>query len=159
MTDSIPLAEFASMIEKKNVEDIQKLFDSGAQYKGYTVMMISAMHTNGTWVLSHFAREDSSKIDQRSTLALRDLAETLSLDVDDDILNDKHFTPLMLAVMFGPPASVKALLDAGAKIDLQTSRGFTAKMFSTCRNDETIKAYFSRKREFCSSYWGTCSMM
>mmetsp|Transcript_33325 Transcript_33325/g.80942 ORF Transcript_33325/g.80942 Transcript_33325/m.80942 type:complete len:159 (+) Transcript_33325:217-693(+) len=155
----IPLAEFASYIENKNQDEIRKLFNADAKFKGFTVMMIAAMHTNGTWVLSQFSKEDKSKIDQRSSQELRDLANTLGLDVDDDILSDKNFTPLMLAVMFGPPDSVKVLLDAGAKPDLQTDRGFTAKMFATCRNDTAIKAHFTRNREFCDAYWGSCTLM
>eukprot|EP00466_Bigelowiella_natans_P005679 jgi/Bigna1/89287/estExt_fgenesh1_pg.C_460116 len=163
--NEIPLAgrdgvkDFAEMIEKKNAEGIQKLFESDLKYKGFSTLMIAAMHTNGTWVLEHFAKLDPSKVDQTSTQELRDLAKTLSLDVDDDILSDKYFTPLMLAVMFGPPASVKALLDNGAQPELQTNRGFTAKMFATCRNDEAIKSYFARNREFCDAYWGSCTMM
>eukprot|EP00471_Norrisiella_sphaerica_P013003 CAMPEP_0184495584 /NCGR_PEP_ID=MMETSP0113_2-20130426/31757_1 /TAXON_ID=91329 /ORGANISM="Norrisiella sphaerica, Strain BC52" /LENGTH=156 /DNA_ID=CAMNT_0026881835 /DNA_START=235 /DNA_END=702 /DNA_ORIENTATION=+ len=149
----IPLAEFANHIETKNVAEIRKLFQDDRKFKGFSVLMIAAMHTNGAWVLNQFSREDKGKIDQRSTQELRELADTLQLDVDDDILSDKYFTPLMLAVMFGPPDSVKALLDAGAKPDLQTNRGFTAKMFATCRNDDTIKSYFTRNREFCDAYW------
>ena len=53
-------------------------------------MMIAAMHTSGTWVLEHVANLDKSKINEQSTKELRDLAETLQLDVDDDILSDKQ---------------------------------------------------------------------
>ncbi|GAB5352994.1 hypothetical protein AAMO2058_000000500 [Amorphochlora amoebiformis] len=157
--DEIPLASFATYIESKNVNEIRSLFKANRKFKGFTVMMIAAMHTQGTWVLTQFGQEDKSKVDEKSDQELKDLAATLHLDVDDEILNDKGFTPLMLAVMFGPPASVKALIDAGAAKHVHTDRGFSAKMFATCRDDPEIRQYFARKREICDPYWEACSMM
>uniref|UniRef100_A0A7S3Y7L9 Uncharacterized protein n=2 Tax=Lotharella globosa TaxID=91324 RepID=A0A7S3Y7L9_9EUKA len=159
--EGIPLAEFATYIEEKDTQEIRELFKADKKFKGYTVMMIAAMHTHGTWVLETFAKEDSKKekVNEAAEVELKDLARTLQLDVDDDILSDKKFTPLMLAVMFGPPQSVKVLLDNGAKIDLMTNRGFTAKMFAQCRDDAEIKGYFQRNREFCAAYWGNCNLM
>eukprot|EP00954_Amorphochlora_amoebiformis_P001270 97723-Amorphochlora_amoeboformis.AAC.2 len=57
-------------------------------------MMIAAMHTQGTWVLTQFGQEDKSKVDEKSDQELKDLAATLHLDVDDEILNDKGYAPL-----------------------------------------------------------------
>mmetsp|Transcript_15196 Transcript_15196/g.21131 ORF Transcript_15196/g.21131 Transcript_15196/m.21131 type:complete len:161 (+) Transcript_15196:113-595(+) len=160
MSEAVSLGEFASMIEGKEEGEVEKLVKSGAKFQGYTVMMIAAMHTNGTWVLSHFSKSDPSTINEYATETLSGLADTLQLDVDENIRTDTHFTPLMLAVMFGPPASVKTLLDAGAATGMQTKSGYTAKMFSTCRNDESIQEYFKgNSRKFCSAYWGACSMM
>lgn len=50
-------------------------------------------------------------VDEASKVKLSSLAEELHLNIDDDILNDRGFTPLCLAVMFGPLESVKALIE------------------------------------------------
>src|SRR6202044_2169905 len=50
------------------------------------------------------------------------------------------WTPLLMASAFGPPEAVKALLDAGARIDAQDYRGFTPLMLAvgTDRYDPRI---------------------
>jgi hypothetical protein len=50
------------------------------------------------------------------------------------------WTPLLMASAFGPPEAVKTLLDAGARIDAQDYRGFTALMLAagTDRYDPRI---------------------
>jgi ankyrin repeat protein len=52
------------------------------------------------------------------------------------------WTPLLMAVPFGPPEIVRTLMDAGAKVNVQDYRGFTPLMLAAATdraNPETIK--------------------
>jgi ankyrin repeat protein len=60
------------------------------------------------------------------------------------------FTPLLMAVPFGPPDIVKTLIDAGAKVNVQDYRGFTPLMLATAAdqaNPETVKLLISRSAD------------
>src|SRR5215468_6313186 len=52
------------------------------------------------------------------------------------------WTPLLMAVPFGPPEIVKTLMDAGAKVNVQDYRGFTPLMLATATdhaNPDTVR--------------------
>ena len=52
------------------------------------------------------------------------------------------FTPLLMAVPFGPPEIVKTLMDAGAKVNVQDYRSFTPLMLAAATdraNPETVR--------------------
>ena len=52
------------------------------------------------------------------------------------------FTPLLMAVPFGPPDIVKTLIDAGAKVNVQDYRGFSPLMLAAATdraNPQTVK--------------------
>jgi ankyrin repeat protein len=52
------------------------------------------------------------------------------------------WTPLLMAVPFGPPEVVKTLMDAGAKVNVQDYRGFTPLMLASATdraNPETVR--------------------
>jgi len=82
--------QFAYYIEVHNRERIEDIIKKGLKFKGHTPLMIAGMHTNGTWVLKDFGKKP--QIDEASTESLRELANTLALDVDEDILDDLNFT-------------------------------------------------------------------
>jgi len=96
------------------------------------------MHSHGTWVIESFARVE--RTDEPSTVNLEELANELSLNVDEDILKATGFTPISLAVMFGPVDSVRLLIDKGAKIDFMTEGGkqFSLRNLAEFRGSEDI---------------------
>jgi ankyrin repeat protein len=60
------------------------------------------------------------------------------------------FTPLLMAVPFGPPEIVKTLMDAGAKVNVQDYRGFTPLMLAAAAdqaNPETVKLLLARSAD------------
>jgi ankyrin repeat protein len=60
------------------------------------------------------------------------------------------FTPLLMAVPFGPPEIVKTLIDAGAKVNVQDYRGFTPLMLAAAAdqaNPETVKLLLARSAD------------
>ena len=53
------------------------------------------------------------------------------------------WTPLLMAVPFGPPEIVRTLMDAGAKVNVQDYRGFTPLMLAAATdraNPETVRS-------------------
>jgi hypothetical protein len=57
------------------------------------------------------------------------------------------FTPLLMAVPFGPPEIVKTLMDAGAKVNVQDYRSFTPLMLAAANdhaNPETVRLLLAR---------------
>jgi ankyrin repeat protein len=57
------------------------------------------------------------------------------------------FTPLLMAVPFGPPEIVKTLIDAGAKVNVQDYRGFTPLMLAAAAdqaNPEIVRLLLAR---------------
>jgi mono/diheme cytochrome c family protein len=57
------------------------------------------------------------------------------------------WTPLLMAVPFGPPEIAKTLMDAGAKVNVQDYRGFTPLMLAAATdraNPETVRLLLSR---------------
>ena len=52
----------------------------------------------------------------------------------------KQLTPLMLAAPYGSPATVKTLLDAGAKVNMRDSRGMTPLMLAMASDHQSIEA-------------------
>ncbi len=127
--------------------------------------MIASMHTKGTWVITRFKDKQGVDLDAQSKRKLEDLAGSLLLEVDKEILEDSDFTALMLAVMFGPPETVRALIEAGARKDMKTEKGITAEMYASCREDDAIQDMFKaaspnkNKRDVCDAYWGACNIM
>eukprot|EP00466_Bigelowiella_natans_P019464 jgi/Bigna1/147426/aug1.153_g22134 len=111
------IENFAYLIDSQDEEKVREIIRRGDEFKGFPPLFIAGMHTNGTWVLEKFGTKDnlSEVINVGCPSKLTDLAEHLSLDVDPDILADYGFTPLMLAVMFGPPKSVETILNKGIK--------------------------------------------
>ena len=72
----------------------------------------------------------------------------MQLEVDEDILNDTGFTPLMLAVMFGPPTSVDIIVEkVGDAVNKTTRNGYNAKRFADCRQEPLIQRHFRPKDE------------
>jgi ankyrin repeat protein len=60
------------------------------------------------------------------------------------------WTPLLMAVPFGPPELVKALMDAGAKVNVQDYRGFTPLMLAVAHdrpNPETVRLLLARNAD------------
>jgi hypothetical protein len=58
------------------------------------------------------------------------------------------FTPLLMAVPFGPPEIVKTLIDAGAKVDVQDYRGFSPLMLAVANdhaNSDIVRLLVARK--------------
>jgi ankyrin repeat protein len=57
------------------------------------------------------------------------------------------FTPLLMAVPFGPPEIVRTLMDAGAKVNVQDYRGFTPLMLAAATdhaNSEIVRLLLAR---------------
>src|SRR5262245_24003555 len=60
------------------------------------------------------------------------------------------FTPLLMAVPFGPPEVVRTLMDAGAKVNVQDYRGFTPLMLAAATdraNPETVRMLLARSAD------------
>jgi ankyrin repeat protein len=60
------------------------------------------------------------------------------------------WTPLLMAVPFGPPDIVKTLIDAGAKVNVQDYRGFTPLMLAAATdraNPETVRLLRDRNAD------------
>ena len=60
------------------------------------------------------------------------------------------WTPLLMAVPFGPPEIVKTLMDAGAKVNVQDYRGFTPLMLAVAHdrpNPETVRLLLARNAD------------
>jgi len=60
------------------------------------------------------------------------------------------FTPLLMAVPFGPPEIVRTLMDAGAKVNVQDYRGFSPLMLAAATdraNPETVKLLMARNAD------------
>jgi N-acyl-D-amino-acid deacylase len=60
------------------------------------------------------------------------------------------FTPLLMAVPFGPPEIVRTLMDAGARVNVQDYRGFTPLMLAAANdraNPETVRLLLSHKAD------------
>eukprot|EP00465_Bigelowiella_longifila_P015151 CAMPEP_0185271176 /NCGR_PEP_ID=MMETSP1359-20130426/44113_1 /TAXON_ID=552665 /ORGANISM="Bigelowiella longifila, Strain CCMP242" /LENGTH=118 /DNA_ID=CAMNT_0027863025 /DNA_START=51 /DNA_END=407 /DNA_ORIENTATION=+ len=85
------------------------------------------------------------QIDQKSQEPLEQFAGDIGLIADTDIIRDSGYTALMLAVMFGPPASVKAFLDAGADMECKTDHGSSVLEFAQYRDDAQIRCLFEIK--------------
>eukprot|EP00468_Gymnochlora_sp_CCMP2014_P004269 CAMPEP_0167751006 /NCGR_PEP_ID=MMETSP0110_2-20121227/6316_1 /TAXON_ID=629695 /ORGANISM="Gymnochlora sp., Strain CCMP2014" /LENGTH=163 /DNA_ID=CAMNT_0007636409 /DNA_START=78 /DNA_END=569 /DNA_ORIENTATION=+ len=157
--EDMTIEGFAFHIDNKDRAQIKKILDRGILLKGFPPLAIAGMHTNGTWVLDQFGNKEN--LLQGSTSSLSELASHLQLDVDDDILHDSGFTPLMLAVMFGPPQSVEVIIRKVGKEGLlqKTKQQYDAKIFANCRNDESIQKHFmSNNRNHCEPCTG-CSVM
>ena len=60
------------------------------------------------------------------------------------------WTPLLMAVPFGPPEIVKTLIDAGAKVNVQDYRSFTPLMLAAANdhaNPETVRLLLARSAD------------
>ena|SRR5688572_2947103 len=60
------------------------------------------------------------------------------------------WTPLLMAVPFGPPEIAKTLMDAGAKVDVQDYRGFSPLMLAAATdraNPETVHLLLARNAD------------
>jgi len=60
------------------------------------------------------------------------------------------FTPLLMAVPFGPPEIVRTLMDAGAKVNVQDYRSFTPLMLAAATdhaNPETVRLLLARSAD------------
>src|SRR5215813_7183221 len=60
------------------------------------------------------------------------------------------WTPLLMAVPFGPPEVVKTLMDAGAKVNVQDYRGFTPLMLAIATdhaNPEIVRLLLARNAD------------
>lgn len=60
------------------------------------------------------------------------------------------WTPLLMAVPFGPPEIVRTLMDAGAKVNVQDYRGFTPLMLAAATdraNPETVRLLLARSAD------------
>jgi ankyrin repeat protein len=60
------------------------------------------------------------------------------------------WTPLLMAVPFGPPEIVRTLIDAGAKVNVQDYRGFTPLMLAAANdraNPETVRLLLSHSAD------------
>mmetsp|Transcript_8626 Transcript_8626/g.11876 ORF Transcript_8626/g.11876 Transcript_8626/m.11876 type:complete len:168 (+) Transcript_8626:102-605(+) len=154
------IENFAFLIDNHEEEKIKKIIDRNDVFKGFPPLFIAGMHTNGTWVLTKFGTK--ANLSKGCDSKLTDLAEHLGLDVDADILNDIGFTPLMLAVMFGPPKSVEIILSKVGKegMNEETKGHYTAKVFANCRDDDSIRKLFQAggKRAQCAPCQA-CSVM
>uniref|UniRef100_A0A7S3YWJ3 Ankyrin repeat domain-containing protein n=1 Tax=Lotharella globosa TaxID=91324 RepID=A0A7S3YWJ3_9EUKA len=140
------LGEFAVIIEEraeakmKNAIEQADAFPERCHFHGFTPLGIASMHSQGTWVIEMFGNEERCNIENRE-FSLKPLADELSLNVDDDILNDKGYTPIALAVMFGPIQSVKKLIERGARTEFLTMAGnFSLQQLAFFRNDDEICA-------------------
>eukprot|EP00469_Lotharella_globosa_P017322 CAMPEP_0167828906 /NCGR_PEP_ID=MMETSP0112_2-20121227/11777_1 /TAXON_ID=91324 /ORGANISM="Lotharella globosa, Strain CCCM811" /LENGTH=259 /DNA_ID=CAMNT_0007732367 /DNA_START=32 /DNA_END=811 /DNA_ORIENTATION=+ len=107
--------------------------------------------------------EDGNKdnLSVESEANLKELATHLQLDVDNDILEDSNFTPLMLAVMFGPPKSVEIIINKVGKEGLlkKTRKSYDAKLFANCRNDDDIQRHFKTNGRHQCEPCQACSLM
>ena len=60
------------------------------------------------------------------------------------------WTPLLMAVPFGPPEIVRTLMDAGARVNVQDYRGFTPLMLAAAHdraNPETVRLLLARSAD------------
>mmetsp|Transcript_22211 Transcript_22211/g.31011 ORF Transcript_22211/g.31011 Transcript_22211/m.31011 type:complete len:161 (-) Transcript_22211:228-710(-) len=157
-TQESSIENFAYHIDSKDEAKVSEIINGNYSFKGFPPLAIAGMHTNGTWVLEKFGNKDN--LAQGCDAKLNDLADHLQLDVDGDILEDEGFTPLMLAVMFGPPKSVEIIIkkvgQAGMKV--KTKKSYDAKLFANCRNDESIQKHFKTGRHQCEPC-SACSLM
>ncbi|GAB5357453.1 hypothetical protein AAMO2058_000375900 [Amorphochlora amoebiformis] len=160
MTDiELSIENFAFLIDSKDEDRVKAIIEKGASFKGFPPLAIAGMHTNGTWVLEKYGKKDN--LCQGSTAQLKELAQHLSLDVDDEILEDSGFTPLMLAVMFGPPQSVAIIIDKVGKegLEAKTEKSYDAKLFANCRNDANIQKHFKNTGRHHCEPCQQCSLM
>mmetsp|Transcript_3747 Transcript_3747/g.8933 ORF Transcript_3747/g.8933 Transcript_3747/m.8933 type:complete len:161 (+) Transcript_3747:223-705(+) len=155
----LSIENFAYLIDSKAHDEVKKIIEGGHLFKGFPPLAIAGMHTNGTWVLEDFGTK--ANLSKPSESSLAELAEHLQLDVDHDILKDEGFTPLMLAVMFGPPKSVEIIIrKVGPEgIKEKTKNSYTAKLFANCRNDDTIRQHFKSSMRHQCEPCQACSLM
>mmetsp|Transcript_46498 Transcript_46498/g.74764 ORF Transcript_46498/g.74764 Transcript_46498/m.74764 type:complete len:180 (+) Transcript_46498:79-618(+) len=140
----ISLGDFADVIKNREEERMKSIFEIADEnpeeynFHGFSPLAIASMHSNGMWVIDRFAREE--RTNEPSSVNLVELANELSLNVDEDILQATGFTPISLAVMFGPVDSVRLLIDKGAKLDFVTEgqKIFSLKNLAEFRGSEDI---------------------
>mmetsp|Transcript_20578 Transcript_20578/g.28760 ORF Transcript_20578/g.28760 Transcript_20578/m.28760 type:complete len:168 (-) Transcript_20578:309-812(-) len=141
------LDDMVDWLRDNDVNQFSKIIEQDLTYKGYTILMMIGMHSDGTHMVRELLRRFPNQINRRSTDPLEDFAGDIGLIADADILRDSGYSPLMLAVMFGPPASVKAFLDAGADTESKTKHGSSVLEFAQYRDDDQIRQLFKLKKE------------
>ncbi len=158
--NEIQIENFAYLIDHKEVEQVRRVIESKKTFQGFSALAIAGMHTKGAWVLEKFGTKEN--LSEGCKTNLGGLSTALQLDVESEILEDTGFTPLMLAVMFGPPQSVEIIVKkVGDAVGKKTAAGYDAKRFAWCRQDAAIMEIFKKPkrgqcdREACQA----CSVM
>jgi len=124
MGDFPTLSDFAEMIKERNEAKMRCAIEMAddepdkCNFFGFSPLAIAAMHSDGTWVIEVFGKPD--RVNYVADTNLESLSDELALNVDDDIKFDRGYTPISLAVMFGPMESVKMLIEKGSRTDFLT---------------------------------------
>mmetsp|Transcript_18754 Transcript_18754/g.30453 ORF Transcript_18754/g.30453 Transcript_18754/m.30453 type:complete len:179 (+) Transcript_18754:505-1041(+) len=151
-----PKADFLETLGKhvrmRNTSALLNLVKCGQQYKGFTILMLVAMHTDGTETLKQILRSFPKELNKRSKSSLEDCLGDLGVAVQNDFHSDKGLSPLMVATMVGPPPSVKALIDAGADLDIKSASGRCVLDLAMIRNDFQIWRCLKDWKPFCSPH-------
>eukprot|EP00471_Norrisiella_sphaerica_P005195 CAMPEP_0184489396 /NCGR_PEP_ID=MMETSP0113_2-20130426/15262_1 /TAXON_ID=91329 /ORGANISM="Norrisiella sphaerica, Strain BC52" /LENGTH=141 /DNA_ID=CAMNT_0026872775 /DNA_START=138 /DNA_END=560 /DNA_ORIENTATION=- len=132
------LDDLAIKLKEENTESILQMVKNGTTYKEYTVLMLAGMINGGTKAVKEIVKKFPDELNKKSTSMLDELLGDLEMEADSDLHTDSGFTPVMLAIMLGPPSTVKVLIDAGADLDVKSKNGRTAMDIVIQRNDFQI---------------------
>ena len=124
-----PLSAWVQQILNGDASSLWEASNSGTRWEGFTVTMIASMMADGKWVLDRFADEKTA---QERVGSLMPLENVLPGTVPRQLRDDKGFTPLMTAALFGTAANCDSLRES-SDTRATTQRGRTAASISDFR--------------------------